>query len=192
MKRICIIFFFVFCFNIQAQEDSKIVKSFDSLVLNSNNWQQYRVIKKVDIKTYKDELISISDSLSAKIKALNTDISSLEESLTSSNTENKALKAELSQMKDAKDDMNLIGITLPKSTYIIIVWSIILVLILGLSFVIIKLRNKSIVTQEIKENLENTTKEFEDYKHRAIEKQQKLGRELLDAQKLAQARNQKK
>jgi hypothetical protein len=58
MKHIWTTLLLVFCVNLQAQENSEIVKSFDSLVLNSNNWTEYRVIKKKDLSAYKNKLIS--------------------------------------------------------------------------------------------------------------------------------------
>lgn len=192
MKYIWIISLLALSLNLSAQEDSSIVQSFDTLVLNSNSWQEFRVIKKEDLSRFKKELMSTSKDLINEINSLKGNIKKLEDSLATVKAENDAVKTELSAMKNAKDEMNLIGLTLPKSTYLILVWSIIGVLMLISIFIFIKYRNRNIVTEEIKENLENTTKEFEDYKHRAIEKQQKLGRELLDTQKLLQARNQKK
>jgi predicted nuclease with TOPRIM domain len=192
MKYTCIVLLLLFSVNLQAQESNEIVKSFDSLVLNSNNWTEYRVIKKRGLSSFKDELISTSNNFDETVKSLNANISNLESTLSSVDNENKALKAELSEMKLAKDEMNLLGITLSKANYTVMVWVIIFILILILAFVTIKLRNRTIVTDEIKENLDNTTKEFEEYKHRAIEKQQKLGRELLDTQKQVQAKSQNK
>jgi outer membrane murein-binding lipoprotein Lpp len=191
MKNLLFLLFFSFCISIQAQ-DAKIVKAFDSLVLNSNNWTQYRVIKKEDLSSYKNELIANSDSLSSVIKTLNERITNLEQNLSATEKENTALKNELGETKNALDEIDVLGIALPKATYSVIVWTIILILVLVLVFVGIKLRNRIIVTDELKENLENTSKEFEEYKHKALEKQQKLGRELIDAQKLAQSRNPKK
>jgi len=191
MKYLFLTFLLVFCFNINAQ-DSKIVEAFDSLVLNSNSWTKYRVIKKNDLSSYKSELIQNTESLKKTIVDLNSRISNLEETLEITDNENKAFKNEVQTLKTSIDEISVLGISLSKSTYSLMVWSIILVLVLVLTFLILKLRNRTIVTQEVKENLESTTKEFEEYKHRAIEKQQKLGRDLLDAQKLAQSGNTKK
>lgn len=191
MKKIIIALLLISGINIYAQT-SEIVKSFDSLVINSNNWQEYRVIKKVDLESFKIELNFKSDSINTILKNLKENIASIEKKLDSAQKNNASLKTELDNLKNANDEIEFIGLSMPKSTYSILVWSIIIILTLAFVLMFIKYRNKNIVTQEIKENLENTTKEFEEYKHRAIEKQQKLGRELLDAQKLAQNRNTKK
>jgi len=173
-------------------QNHEVVKSFDSVVKSSNSWQEFRVIKKVKLSEFKKELISTTDSLDSKIKTLENSIVANKKEISDLVESNKKLDAELTTFKNAKDEIDLLGLKISKSNYQILVWSIIIVLLLILVFIFIKYRNRNIVTQELKENLADTTKEFEEYKHRAIEKQQKLGRELLDAQKVAQARNNKK
>jgi len=191
MKYTIILLFWCYCV-ISYGQNQDIVKSFDSLVENSNNWTTYRVIKKENLKTFKEELIVIKDSLTTQIKNLENSINNYQKQLNNLDKTNKDLVAELTTFKNAKDEINLLGLKMSKANYQILVWSIIVLLLLILIFLFIKYRNRNIVTQELKENLANTTREFEEYKHRAIEKQQKLGRELLDAQKAVQARNNKK
>lgn len=191
MKNILILF--MCCLSLLANaQDQEVVRSFDSVVNSSNSWQEFRVIKKVKLNAFKKELISTSDSLDLKINTLENSIEGYKKEIADLDELNKELDKELTTFKNAKDEIDLIGLKMSKSNYQILVWSIILVLVLILGFVFIKYRNRNIVTQELKENLADTTKEFEEYKHRAIEKQQKLGRELLDAQKISQSRNNKK
>ncbi len=191
MRFLFLLFILISSFQLRAQNPD-IVKAFDSVVLNSNNWTEYRVIKKVDLSAYKDKLIANRDSVNNVISSLSTNISNLEQKLNTLEKENNSLKEQLTALENSKDDIEFFSIALPKTTYSVLVWSIIIILLVVLAFVSIKLRNRILVTDEIKENLENTTKEFEDYKHRALEKQQKLGRELIDTKKLLQARNSKK
>jgi hypothetical protein len=149
------------------------------------------VIKKANLEAFKQELISSNNSLNSQLKALENSITDSNKKISDLEKLNENLSKELLTFKNAKDEINLLGLKISKSNYQILVWSIIVVLLLILVFVFIKYRNVNIVYQEIKENLADSTKEFEEYKHRAIEKQQKLGRELLDAQKAAQSRNNK-
>lgn len=191
MKNILILL--ICCLSLLTNaQDQQIVKSFDSVVNSSNNWQEFRVIEKVKLNSFRKELISTSDSLNSKIENLGNSIEGYKKEITDLDKINKKLNKELTIFNNAKDEIDLLGLKMSKSNYQVMVWSIILVLLLILGFVFIKYRNRNIVTQELKENLADTTKEFEEYKHRAIEKQQKLGRELLDAQKAAQSRNNKK
>lgn len=191
MKKILILLIFSFSLLTNAQ-DQKIVKSFDSMVNVRNGWKDYKLIKRTELDTYRKELVSAADSFQSKIETLDNSINQNNKEIGDLKALNNDLNAQLKALKNSKDEMNLLGLKMSKSNYLILVWSIILVLLLALGFIFIKYRNRNIITQELKENLANTTKEFEEYKHRAIEKQQKLGRELLDAQKAAQSRNNKK
>lgn len=175
----------------QAQEQTDIVKSFDSVVNSGGNYQEYKVIKRTKLNAFKQNLASVRDSLNSNISSLEEKIETFENDIQELQTQNKSLNEELEALKTSKDQISILGLNLSKSTYNITVWLIILVLILILAFVIIKYRNRNIITLELKENLRNTNKEFEEYKHRAIEKQQKLGRDLLDAQKEVKTKNRK-
>lgn len=191
MKNILLLLIFSLSLITNAQ-DQKIVKSFDSMVNARSGWKDFRLIKRTELDSYRKELISASDSLESKIETLDESIANYKKQIDELKKLNEDLNAELTTLKNTKDEINLLGLKMSKSSYLIMVWSIILVLLLVLGFIFVKYRNRNIVTQELKENLANTTKEFEAYKHRAIEKQQKLGRQLLDAQKAAQSRNNKK
>lgn len=191
MKFFWAFLIFAFWLQPQAQEQGDIVKSFDSVVNSGGNYQDYKVIKRVKLNTFKENLASTRDSLVSKISALEKKIDEVETKFESLESENKALSDELNNLKTEKDQISLLGIDMSKSTYNFSVWGLILLLLLIIVFLFINYRNRNIVTQELKENLKNTNKEFEEYKHRAIEKQQKLGRELLDAQKKAQTKNRK-
>lgn len=191
MKNILLLLIFSLSLITNAQ-DQKIVKSFDSMVNARSGWKDFRLIKRTELDSYRKELISASDSLESKIETLDESIANYKKQIDELKKLNEDLNAELTTLKNTKDEINLLGLKMSKSSYLIMVWSIILVLLLVLGFIFVKYRNRNIVTQELKENLASTTKEFEAYKHRAIEKQQKLGRQLLDAQKAAQSRNNKK
>lgn len=189
--RIFLICLIVFQAGVYAQDNTNIVSDFDSLVKSSNNYQQYKVIKKASLNAFRKDLTSTSDSLTSKILNLEDKIKNFEVETKDLSKQIKDTNAELDTLKAAKDEISLLGLNMTKSSYTILVWSIILVLIVILLFLLAKYRNRNSITQELKENLKNTNTEFEQYRHRAIEKQQKLGRELLDAQKKVQEKNRK-
>jgi len=191
MKNFWTIIFFIACLQVEAQQTSDIVKSFDSVVNTGGNYQEYKVIKKVNLNDFKKNLASRRDSLVSTINGLKSNLNSFEKDIKDIQKENKSLNDELIELKKTKDQISLLGIDMSKSSYQLTVWGIIFVLILILAFLFIKYRNRNIVTSELQENLSHTNKEFEEYKLRAIEKQQKLGRDLLDAQKKVQTKNRK-
>ena len=69
---------------------------------------------------------------------------------------------------------------LTKGTYMAMMWGIVAILILALVFFIYKFKNSNAVTKEAKKRLDDTEKEFDTYKKKALEKEQRLGRLLQD------------
>jgi uncharacterized damage-inducible protein DinB len=59
-------------------------------------------------------------------------------------------------------------------------WGIILVLIIALLIFIYRFKKNHSQTTEARQNLSTTEKEFEAYRAKALEKEQRLGRQLQD------------
>jgi len=76
--------------------------------------------------------------------------------------------------------MSFLGSLVSKGTYNIILWTIIGSLLLLLLFFIYKFRNSNILTQEAKTNLSELEIEYEDHRRRALEREQKISRQLQD------------
>lgn len=192
MKNILVLF--IICLSIQTNaQNQDIVKSYDSLIELSNNWSsKYKLVSEENLNSFKQKLKFSVDSLDKQVKTLNNLITKYKKEINNLENKNLDLNNEIADYIKAKNEINLFGIQVSVIFYQIFFFSIIIILLIVLTFLYIKYRNRNIVTQEAKENLASTTKEFEDYKHRAIEKQQKLGRELLDAKKKAQSGNRKK
>jgi phosphoglycerate-specific signal transduction histidine kinase len=79
-----------------------------------------------------------------------------------------------------KKSISFLGIQLKKSTYTIIVWSIILLLIIALLYFIYQYKNSYSVTSEAKSNLSEAEEELAIYKKKSLEREQKLRRQLQD------------
>lgn len=162
-------------------ETNQAIQNFKSLIKKSNNYQEYKVIEKVKINAVQRQVISEIESLESKIIDLNKTINNKEEVIQSHETEITDLKEQVEELQNQQNEIKFLGsIPLTKGSYKIIMWSVITVLILLLLFFIFKYRRSHLINSEIKENLNNLEKEFDTYKHNALEKQQKLGRQLQD------------
>lgn len=163
-----------------AIEAKTIVDEYNEIIDNSGSYQEYKVIKKTALADFR---VQLSD----RKEAFETEISALEKEITNQTKEIKDLKAQLSstqnslaEVEEEKDSMQLFGSNLNKVVYQSIVFGIIGVLLLILIIVLIKYKSNAVATKEAKETLNRTEKDFEDYKRNALEKQQKLGRQLQD------------
>lgn len=185
MKFFKIVFIFIFTQSIIAQDSSieqpnTVENQFKELYKKSNNYQIYKVVKK-------NEYLKLQNSILDSIKVIKTDaaakqikINEQQKSITELQTKIDTLNKDLVTSIDKEDAISFIGIPLNKSTYNSIVWGIIFVLLAGLSFFIYRFKNSNVVTKETQSLLAETEEEFEQYKRKSIEKEQKLRRQLQD------------
>lgn len=174
---------------LQAQEtasetsntiDEKFTEVIKSGGKYRNNGKVYRVIE-----TYK--LDALQKSTKSKIEELNTSIKSLNEQIANQKTAAAQVNAtleetqqNLAQTREEKDAINFLGQPMSKGSYKTMMWSIAGVLLLSLLFFIYRFRNSHILTKEAQQKLDENEAEFDDYRRKALEKEQKLGRQLQD------------
>ncbi|MBT8257936.1 MAG: tRNA (guanine-N1)-methyltransferase [Bacteroidia bacterium] len=157
-----------------------IDNQFEYVIRRSNSWQDFKVIKKNWMYTLKAHTL---DSLKA-----------LHEQLESTKTVVETQKAEIDQLQsnlgntqstlDAtnleKDSMSLFGLQMSKGAYNTMLWSVIAGLFVLLLVFIFKFRNSNAVTRAAKIALEETEQEFEEHRRVALEREQKVRRQLQD------------
>ncbi|MBS9774163.1 MAG: tRNA (guanine-N1)-methyltransferase [Tenacibaculum sp.] len=146
----------------------------------SNNWQDYKIIKKnIFIKLQKNILDSVSSFKKEallkqkKINEQNSFIKSLEEKIVK-------LEEDLNISLKNKDGINILGTQLNKVTYNIIMWTIVLLLFVALLFFIFKFKKSNSTTKGAIKNLNSIEEELEQVRKKALEKEQKLRRQLHD------------
>ena len=79
-----------------------------------------------------------------------------------------------------KNNMALLGLQMNKASYNILMWSIIGGLFALLLFFIYKYKNSNSVTKDAKAALAETEEEFEEHRKVALEREQKVRRQLQD------------
>ena len=158
---------------------------FDYVIKKSNGWndergQSYRVIKTfwlTELKTHVlDSLKTIKkDGIATEItvKAQTKEIADLKTSLNNT-------QSTLDKTKSEKNNMSLLGIQMSKSGYSGLMWSIIGLLLVLLLFFIYQFKNSNAVTKEAKRVLADVEDEFEEHRKTAVEREQKVRRQLQD------------
>ncbi|MDN6309634.1 MAG: hypothetical protein ACTHY4_07575 [Flavobacteriaceae bacterium] len=166
----------------QPKDDTnQAIQDFKELIKKSNNFKEYKVIEKVKINAVERKVSREIESLVTDITELNETIESKDQLIESHESDIGKLKAQVDKLQNQQNEIKLLGsMPLTKANYKIIMWSVITVLILLLLFFIFKFRRGHLINSEIKENLNNLEQEFDSYKHNALEKQQRLGRQLQD------------
>lgn len=89
-------------------------------------------------------------------------------------------QSNLDQTNTEKNNMALLGMQTSKTNYNIIMWSIIAALTALLLFFIYKFKNSNSLTREAKHKLEEVESEFDEHRRNALEREQKVRRQLQD------------
>ncbi len=166
-------------------DSGTISSQFEFLVKRSNNWrdergQSYEVIKKNWIEKIKSHTL---DSL----KAVHKNLAETKQVVTNQTKEIKQLKSSLSNTETdllntnkEKDSMSVLGIQVSKTGYNGLMWSIIGGLLAFLLFFVYKFKNSNTITKEARLKLAETEEEFEEHRKTALEREQKVRRQLQD------------
>lgn len=147
---------------------------------NSQTYGEYKVIK----QNVLDGVWKIlQDSVASNKAALKTANASINELTTQLNQTKTALQEKEQSMEEilfASTHINVLGLELAKGAFIGIVTVTVagLLVLLGMVIGRMKLQGNSLSERNLA--VKTLTSEFEEYKHRAMDKQIKLSRELQD------------
>ncbi|SFU45682.1 hypothetical protein SAMN05216480_10457 [Pustulibacterium marinum] len=192
--RVLVLFFLLISVNFHAtaQEDKaeatpapsinsgSIAEQFEFVMEDSNQYGANMVVKKYYLTTLKAHIL---DSLNAVEKALaatedkvgdqQTEIANLQENL-------KTTQATLDQTNLEKDSMSFFGILTSKGTYNAILCSVIGILVVLLVVFVYKFKNSNVITKDAQKALAETEEEYENHRRTALEREQKVRRQLQD------------
>lgn len=194
-KTLLLSLFAITCFTVHSQTTDEteelslnsgtIDNQFEYIFRKSGNFkgtngQRYEAVKQAWLLKLKANVL---DSL----KTTYQDLDNLEATVNSQVKEIEDLKLNLSNTKtnldntvSEKDSMQLFGMQMTKPNYSLILWSIVGVLSALLLFFIYKYRNSNSVTKQAKLSLAETEEEFEEHRRNALEREQKVRRQLQD------------
>ncbi len=166
-------------------DSGTIDNQFDYVIQKSSRWRDekgrvFKVIRQNWITTLKQH---VTDSLNVAHKNL-ADTQSIVEKHAA---EIATLKADLSKTQnnldatnEEKDSMALFGMQMSKANYNALMWSIIALLIVLLLFFIFKFKNSNAVTRSANQKLAEVEEEFDEHRRNALEREQKVRRQLQD------------
>ncbi len=167
-----------------SQENPKEVNTinnqFDEIYRISSSYQSYKVISKDRFQRLKQNVL---DSIKTSKKIIIQKENSLK--IEKKNTEETKLifdktKKDLNESLLKEDYISLFGIQLKKTTYNILLWGIIVLLLILLFYFIFKFSRSHILTKEAQNNLIDVEQEFENHRKKSLEREQKLRRQLQD------------
>ncbi|UJH67628.1 tRNA (guanine-N1)-methyltransferase [Allomuricauda sp. SCSIO 65647] len=168
----------------KSLDEGSIEAQFQYLEKKSGNYRangvRYEVIKLFELSKLKQ---NVFDSL----QTANNTIADLKKTIAQNKSEINALNAKLeettknlNETRAEKDSMSFFGAQVSKGTYKLIMGVLLLTFILSLLFFIYKFRKSNFLTQQAKSALADLEEEYEQHRRRALEREQKISRQLQD------------
>lgn len=164
----------------QASMSGTLDKQFDYVVQKSNNFQEYKVVKKDFLTILKRNSLDSVNRFKTELKELKTEFSNHAATVQQLKDTLKTTQEELDKLKIAQDNVSFFGAPISKTNYNLIMWGIVSVLLLILIVFLFQLKGAKSTANDAKNNLEKLEDDYEDYKRKALEKEQRLGRQLQD------------
>lgn len=182
---ICLTTKLIFSQTKMSLENGTIENQFDYVISKSTNFigsngQQYEAVKLSMFQTLRthtlDSLNTIHKILAntqALVKSQANQIARLQTTLSKTNSD-------LESMTSKKNSMSLLGLEMSKIWYHILIFTIIFSLLALLLLFIYKFRHSNTVTINAVKALKDTEEAFENHRKTALEREQKVRRQLLD------------
>ena len=169
---------------INSINEGDLEEQFDYISRISSNYndkgKRYEVINRIYFESLKTNVIDSIKVLENQIIDSNKTIDSQEIANSTIHKELENTKITLEKTDSEKDKISLYGMQLSKGLYNVLLWSIIGVLLLLLFVFIFKFRSSNAITKAAKKSLEETDQEFEEHRRVALEREQKVRRQLQD------------
>lgn len=165
-------------------DSGPISNQFDYVAKRSGNYRadgiRYEVVKETNLFKLRKNVLDSIAAMSKKTAELKATIAEHEITITSLNDKLEETTTNLVEVSEEKDKISFLGIPVSKGTYNFILWTIIGSLFLLMGLFIYRFRNSNVLTQEAKRNLTELEVEYEEHRRRALEREQKISRQLQD------------
>ena len=179
---------FLLSFTVSAQETENegslnsgtIESQFEYLYKKSGRYEDYRVIKISQLLKFRNNVYDTLKLDRKKYLDSQNLIANQKINIDSLNQILEATNGNLASVTKEKDSIHLFGMQMSKVGYNSLLWSIIAALTAFLVLFISRFKRSNAITIEAKNAKAEIEEEYEEHRQRALEREQKLRRELQD------------
>lgn len=172
----------------QAQEDlqsdslnvNPIEAEFIDLMESSNNYQSYKVVELRKLTALQQSTSNYIASLKGEIDELETTLIERQQNIDQQQASLEEVQGQLEQVTAERDAITFLGMPIDKATYQAIMWGIVAALVLVLFVFVYRFTKSNADTKEAKKRQEDVEAEFEIFRAKTLEKEQRMGRMLQD------------
>ena len=144
------------------------------------NGQKYEAVKYSSLLTLKAHVLDSLKTTYAKLNSSENTVAQQLKEIESLKTQLQNTQTDLTKTNEEKDSMALFGMQMGKANYNILMWTIIGGLLALALFFIFKFKSSNALTRDAKHKLEEVETEFEEHRRTALEREQKVRRQLQD------------
>ncbi|WP_400079488.1 tRNA (guanine-N1)-methyltransferase [Winogradskyella sp. R77965] len=157
-----------------------IDNQFEYVIQKSGRYQEYKVVKRTWLYALKAHTIDTLKAFHKDLADTRAVVAKQEEEIANLKSSLSNTESTLNATNEEKDNISLFGIQMSKASYKVLMWSIIAGLLALLLFFIYKFKGSNSSTREAKHKLDELETEFEDHRRTALEREQKVRRQLQD------------
>ena len=153
---------------------------FQQLIDKSGAWQNFKMLDRGKLAAFQRSMTDSINGVRSQLVAEKQKVKENEATIKELNDKITEIQAALDQTKDQKDSVSFFGALVSKGLYNTIMWGIVLALASLLVLYIYKFSNGNVVTKKSINDLNELQEEYENYRKAAIEREQKVRRQLQD------------
>ena len=153
---------------------------FQQLIDRSGAWQNFKMLDRGKLAAFQRSMTDSINGVRSQLVAEKQKVKENEATIKELNDKIPQIHAALDQTKDQKDSVSFFGALVSKGLYNTIMWGIVLALASLLVLYIYKFSNGNVVTKKSINDLNELQEEYENYRKAAIEREQKVRRQLQD------------
>lgn len=157
-----------------------IDSQFISLNLMSRTQDDFKLIRRANLEIVRKNVADSLRQLRAEIASTAETTASQQGRISTLSDSLASVKEQLLVSESNQDRVSLLGISLNKSSVSVLFVSIVSVLILLLVFYIYRFNQSHVVTRDARKSYDDLNEEFETHRKKALEREQKLKRQLQD------------
>lgn len=165
----------------QPELDTGTIEAqFDYIIERSTKFRDFQLIRKPSILKIKAHALDSIKTVRNDLVIANKSINEFKGTIGELEAQVESLKTEVNTISKDVDSISFIGIDLSKANYNMLVWSLIVVLLLGLVAFISMFKKGNLDTKTAQSNLGKLDNDFESFKKKAMLKEQEVMRKLQD------------
>lgn len=169
----------------QTLNEGSINDQFEFILRKSGNFkgtngQAYEAVSRRMFLTLQSHTIDSLKTLQSKLDNTRSTVETQQKEINDLKANLGTTQTTLDATNLEKNNMSLLGLQMSKTNYNVLMWSIIGGLLALLLVFIFKFKNSNTVTKAAKKSLAETEEEFEEHRRSALEREQKVRRQLQD------------